>query len=91
MPLWREQVGLPITEGLAHGCVIVTTNETGIATWLRENGHQVIEEREVGRELASAIVAAAQSELTADDVRRQLPDVDGRVAARRWLYSGEEG
>lgn len=91
MPLWREQVGLPIVEGLAHGCVVVTTDQTGIAAWLSENGHQVIEERRVDRDLAPAIVAAAQSELTADDVHRQLPDVDGRVAARRWLYSGEAG
>jgi glycosyltransferase involved in cell wall biosynthesis len=30
---WREQVGLPIVEGLAHGCEVVTTSETGLASW----------------------------------------------------------
>ncbi|MFP3393480.1 glycosyltransferase family 4 protein, partial [Brevibacillus sp. SIMBA_076] len=38
-PRWREQVGLPIVEGLAAGCVVVTTSETGLADWLTEEGH----------------------------------------------------
>ena len=38
-PDWREQVGLPIVEGLAAGCPVVTTTETGIAGWLDEHGH----------------------------------------------------
>jgi glycosyltransferase involved in cell wall biosynthesis len=32
---WREQIGLPLVEGLAHGCRVVTTTETGLAEDLR--------------------------------------------------------
>lgn len=34
-PGWREQIGLPLVEGLAHGCRVVTTTETGLADDLR--------------------------------------------------------
>lgn len=37
---WREQVGLPLVEGLAHGCRVVTTTETGLADDLR--GHPLV-------------------------------------------------
>ncbi|MEJ2888813.1 glycosyltransferase [Actinomycetospora aeridis] len=30
-PGWREQIGLPLVEGLTHGCRVVTTPETGLA------------------------------------------------------------
>lgn len=36
-PRWREQIGLPLVEGLAHGCRVVTTTETGLADDLREH------------------------------------------------------
>ncbi|HSK58754.1 MAG TPA: glycosyltransferase [Actinomycetospora sp.] len=34
---WREQIGLPLVEGLTHGCRVVTTTETGLADDLREH------------------------------------------------------
>lgn len=37
---WREQIGLPLVEGLAHGCRVVTTTETGLAADLR--GHPLV-------------------------------------------------
>jgi glycosyltransferase involved in cell wall biosynthesis len=37
---WREQIGLPLVEGLAHGCRVVTTTETGLAGDLR--GHPLV-------------------------------------------------
>ncbi|MFC5141757.1 glycosyltransferase [Actinomycetospora rhizophila] len=36
-PGWREQIGLPLVEGLTHGCRVVTTTETGLADDLREH------------------------------------------------------
>lgn len=36
-PGWREQIGLPLVEGLAHGCRVVTTSETGLADDLRDH------------------------------------------------------
>lgn len=85
-PLWREQVGLPLVEGLAHGCVIVSTDETGIADWLDRNGHRVVPEPEVSASLASAMVDAVLLDVVPQDIQRALPDRDGRDAAREWLY-----
>jgi len=43
VPGWREQVGLPILEGLAHGCLIVATTESGLADSLTAGGHIVVQ------------------------------------------------
>jgi glycosyltransferase involved in cell wall biosynthesis len=40
LPRWREQIGLPLVEGLTHGCRVVTTTETGLADDLR--GHPLV-------------------------------------------------
>ncbi|MCR2817869.1 glycosyltransferase family 4 protein [Microbacterium sp. zg.Y1090] len=90
-PLWREQVGLPIAEALAQGCAVVTTDETGIARWLRDHGHHVVPEEAVERELSAELVAALTSRRTPEDVWSDLPSRDGRESARAWMYAdGEE-
>ena len=86
---WREQVGLPIVEGLAHGCTVVTTDETGIADWLRRNGHGVIPAGSVGDLLAAVIAEAASRPLDASAVRASLPSQDSRLEADSWLFSRE--
>jgi glycosyltransferase involved in cell wall biosynthesis len=86
---WREQVGLPIVEGLAHGCTVVTTDETGIADWLRRNGHGVIPAASVGELLASVIAEAATRPLDAHSVRASLPGQDSRLEADSWLFARE--
>lgn len=87
-PLWKEQVGLPITEGLAQGCLIVASAETGIADWLAQHGHVVVPEREVSTKLGAYLIAALQSPLSPGELSSQLPSIDGRQAARTWLYGG---
>jgi glycosyltransferase involved in cell wall biosynthesis len=87
---WREQVGLPIVEGLAAGCSIVTTSETGLAPWLEEHGHTVVPPgRDVGA-LAGAIVSQIAARRTSADVTASLPSTDGRLAADAWLF-GDRG
>jgi glycosyltransferase involved in cell wall biosynthesis len=83
-PTWREQVGLPIVEGLSFGCTIVTTTETGLADWLVEHGHRVISPDGDEAELAAAIVSALQSPATG--VLESLPEEDGRLAADAWMF-----
>lgn len=83
-PRWREQVGLPIVEGLAHGCSIVSTPETGLAPWLGEHGHLVIDDPSP-HSLAEAIVKALVSTRTKKDITKDLPAIDGREEADRWL------
>jgi glycosyltransferase involved in cell wall biosynthesis len=83
---WREQIGLPILEGLSHGCEIVTTDETGIASWLREHGHQVVRAHEPGMELANAIERSLSAARPVAEVLAGLPQVDGRTRADRWLF-----
>lgn len=88
---WREQIGLPIVEGLAHGCTVVTTTETGLADWLGRTGHRVVGVPTNAGELAEALVDALRRPIPPATVLAGLPDVDGRRAADAWLFDGAEG
>lgn len=85
-PAWREQVGLPLVEALAHGCAVVTTTETGLADWLSQHGHRVLEPDCSPAALAEAIAAALVAVRAAPSVTAQLPDRDGRLVADDWLF-----
>ncbi|BDV29519.1 glycosyltransferase family 4 protein [Microbacterium terricola] len=89
-PLWREQVGLPIVEGLANGCLVVTSSETGIADWLSAHGHWVLPEEDLPAGLGDALLAALTSSRTPGDVQADLPAADGRLRAQEWMYGGGE-
>ncbi len=84
--LWREQVGLPIVEGLAHGCTIVTTSQTGLADWLKSHQHFVLHPCQTNEEIAQAIADAISICRSAQSVWRDLPGVDGRLQADSWLF-----
>jgi len=86
-PGWREQVGLPICEGLAHGCTIVTSTETGLADWLGAHGHTLVRPEVPAEALARALVAALRQDRSADSVLGDLPPTDGRLAADDWLFN----
>ncbi|WP_104081612.1 glycosyltransferase [Cryobacterium sp. Y11] len=86
---WREQIGLPIVEGLAHGCNIVTTSETGLANWLTEHGHDVVAPGAGVPALATAVVHALQKRVGSGAAAvADLPKVDGRLAADAWMFVG---
>jgi glycosyltransferase involved in cell wall biosynthesis len=82
---WREQIGLPIVEGLARGLTVVTTDETGLASWLSDAGHIVIPSPSAPSKLASGIVAALSRPLSRREVIASLPPEEGRMRAARWL------
>jgi glycosyltransferase involved in cell wall biosynthesis len=86
-PTWREQVGLPIVEALAAGCSIVTTTETGLASWLAAHGHSVIPPGTEPVRLAAAIVDQLRAARPAAEVIADLPPVDGRLEADRWMFA----
>jgi glycosyltransferase involved in cell wall biosynthesis len=81
VPGWREQVGLSIVEGLAHGCHVLTTDETGLAEGLRAAGHTVVAAGD-GPALAAGL--GRQVGLPPD---KALPSTaeDSRRAALAWL------
>lgn len=85
-PDWREQVGLPIVEGLAAGCTIVASSETGLAGWLRDHDHYVVDVPTNPDALAATIVAALGDRRPASTVLHALPELDGREAADLWLF-----
>ncbi|MEV8213000.1 glycosyltransferase family 4 protein [Leifsonia sp. NPDC077715] len=85
-PRWREQVGLPIVEGLAAGCVVVTTSETGLADWLTDEGHFVIPADADAATLAAAVSGALGDGRAPADLLAALPSTDGRRAADDWLF-----
>lgn len=84
---WREQVGLPIVEGLAHGCHVVTTDETGLADRLRVLGHAVLDRATSADLLPVAVRSAATHHLDPAAVLAALPEADGRLLADEWLTS----
>jgi glycosyltransferase involved in cell wall biosynthesis len=86
-PGWREQVGLPICEGLAHGCAIVTSTETGLADWLGAHGHALVHPGQSAEVLARALLAALRQDRSAGSVLGDLPATDGRLAADDWLFT----
>jgi glycosyltransferase involved in cell wall biosynthesis len=85
-PGWREQVGLPICEGLAHGCSIVTTTETGLAGWLGAHGHTLVSPGASAQIVAEALLGALGQDRPAASVLADLPHTDGRLAADAWLF-----
>lgn len=85
-PRWREQVGLPIVEALAHGCHVVTTDETGLASWLDKNGHTVIDHQTLDTELASKLSTTLAHSAAQLETPTVLPEVDGRHAADLWMH-----
>lgn len=84
---WREQIGLPVVEALSMGLTVVSTDETGLAQWLRDHGHSVIPAKDVDNQLAEALIAALDNPLERSEVLRSLPGVAGRIAADAWLHS----
>jgi len=82
---WREQIGLSILEGLAHGCHIVATPDTGLADWLRRNGHTTLPDSFSTADLGRALRAAATARLSPESVWSSLPPVGGRLAGEDWM------
>lgn len=82
---WREQIGLPIQEALAFGLTVVTTDETGLSSYLSRAGHRVVPAQAVTNSLAGAIIDALRNPLDRSSVASSLPSVDGRIASERWL------
>jgi glycosyltransferase involved in cell wall biosynthesis len=84
---WREQVGLPIVEGLAHGCRIVSTADTGLSCWLASNGHYVVPDSSLPA-VASAMGGSLSGTIGEPaNLLSRLPAEDGRRAAERWLLN----
>ncbi len=89
---WREQIGLPLVEGLAHGCRVVTTTETGLADDLR--GHPLVTFTTPGdpRSLADGL----REVMVADQPRAHVADVADREGYSkgdvvRWWLSAAAG
>lgn len=86
---WREQIGLPISEALSTGLTVVTTSETGLASWLRSTGHQVVTADPRDHvSLADAISRALEHPIDRASILESLPATLGRIEADAWLNSG---
>jgi glycosyltransferase involved in cell wall biosynthesis len=87
---WREQIGLPIAEGLAHGCHIITSEDTGLAPWLTANGHSVVPSPFSVPQLAAAMTQSMQHPLDPVRILSTLPERHGRQEAEDWMYENAQ-
>jgi glycosyltransferase involved in cell wall biosynthesis len=84
---WREQIGLPILEGLSLGCEIVTTKETALWQWLEDHGHRVLPSHFSKIDLSSLILEGLADTRDPKVITSHLPEIDGRAEADHWLNS----
>ncbi|GGL87418.1 glycosyltransferase [Nakamurella endophytica] len=84
---WREQIGLPILEGLSHGVRIVASDETGLASWLERHGHCVLPADSPPATTLDAILRTARDPRSRESVLADLPHTDQRLAADLWLHA----
>lgn len=82
----REQIGLPLIEGISHGCNVVTSRETGLADWLCAASQPLLPKDFSASDLAEAIVSSISGNHKAVNIDL-LPEISGRVAADHWLTS----
>ena len=87
-PHCREQIGLPILEGLSHGCEVVTTSETGLADWLAGHDHQVVRPSATPSAVAESIVTALDRAGRRSGSLPDLPPTDQRIVAEAWMMTG---
>jgi glycosyltransferase involved in cell wall biosynthesis len=81
---WREQIGLPILEGLAHGVTIVAPTDSGVAPWLGEHGHTCVPPTADAHAIAAAVRGALDRPV---DSRGDLPPINGRAEAARRMFA----
>lgn len=67
----------------------MTTDETSLADWLRQNGHRVVPSPVEPEEFAQALLDAMAHPLEPAAVRSSIPAIAGRIAADRWLNAAE--
>ena len=83
---WREQIGLPILEGLSHGCHIISNSETGMSEWLRDNGHLVIDG---AAKATDEIINYIRVPPNPKSVIDNLPKQSGRNLAEEWMWRAD--
>jgi glycosyltransferase involved in cell wall biosynthesis len=85
---WREQIGLPILEGLGHGCEVIASTETGLAAWLTGHGHTVVAPDAAPDEVARRVLEAFGRTGGRTGSLEDLPGEDQRIVADRWMMTG---
>jgi glycosyltransferase involved in cell wall biosynthesis len=86
---WREQIGAPILEGLAHGCHIISSDETGLAGWLRERHHTVLPCSASAAELADALQASFDLLNRSSEVLASLPITRPETIVENFFLNGD--
>ncbi|GAA2064532.1 glycosyltransferase [Williamsia deligens] len=82
---WREQTGLPVGEGPSHGCRIISTDQIGFADWLKEHGHEIVQQDFDVYKLARRTVEVLSAAEDPDAIVHSLPQRDARLEVDQWL------
>jgi len=83
---WREQIGLPLGEGLSHLCSVIAPEDSGLAPFLAENSQQVLAWDYSVEDLVAALRTATVNPVFVSALK--LPTRDQRDVAEEWLLSG---
>lgn len=82
---WREQIGLPIEEGLAHSCSLIASEDSGLSNFLIENKQQVLKWDFSLEELVVALRSSTLNPVVVSS--EKLPTRNQRGVAEDWLLS----
>lgn len=82
VPRWREQIGVSLLEGEAHGCLLVASSESGLAREFAARSGAIVVPPNSTADLVRALTASFR---TKPRVRRG--STDGRAAVEEYLHS----
>lgn len=85
---WREQQGLPVIEGLQHGCAIVMSSESGLVPLLKGRHDVFVVPPEDSEGLAAALLAAYSLKGRSRNRDPHVAHVD-RLRERLWVHMRE--
>jgi glycosyltransferase involved in cell wall biosynthesis len=85
---WKEQIGLPLEEGLSHMCSLIAPEDSGLSTFLKENNQQILKPCFSVDDLVVALRSTMNNPVPVSALK--LPIHQQRVVAESWLLSASE-
>jgi len=82
---WREQIGLPLEEGLSHSCSLIAPEDSGLSGFLVQNNQQILRWDYSVEDLVAALSSSTLNPEVVNSMK--LPVRNQRGVAEDWLLS----